>query len=77
MAEITLDMRGLQCPLPVLRARKAMRALPPGTRVRVLATDPGAIADFQAMCQATGDSLEAWQEAAGELTFLIQKAGAP
>jgi tRNA 2-thiouridine synthesizing protein A len=77
MGETTLDLRGLKCPLPVLRARKAMRALAPGTPVRVLATDPGAGADFRAMCQASGDRLEGCHEVAGEFTFLIRRAGVP
>ena len=58
MAEPTvLDAKGLKCPLPVLKARKAMKALAPGEVLRVLATDPGAVGDFQHFCQVTGHRL--------------------
>ncbi len=53
-AEIELDTRGLQCPLPVLRARKAMQKLAPGAVLRLLATDPGTVKDVRAFCQAAG-----------------------
>ncbi|HET6521554.1 MAG TPA: sulfurtransferase TusA family protein [Geminicoccaceae bacterium] len=73
--EILLDTTGLRCPLPVLRARKALRALPAGTRLRVLATDPGAVADFRAFCEAAGhDLLESREEEDGLLVFLIRRA---
>ena len=75
MAETMLDARGLQCPLPVLRARKAMQALTPGGLLRVLATDPGTVKDFRAFCQATGHELVASETEAGEFRFLLRKAG--
>jgi tRNA 2-thiouridine synthesizing protein A len=50
----TLDATGLRCPLPVLRAKKALGALAPGAELRVLATDPAALKDFQAFCRETG-----------------------
>ncbi len=75
MAETELDARGLNCPLPVLRARKALRALPPGEVLRLLATDPGAARDVKAMCDATGDRLIESQDSDGVLTFRIEKAG--
>ena len=56
MPETMLDTRGLKCPLPVLRARKAMQGSRPGG-ARVLATDPAAVRDFQAFCEATGHEL--------------------
>ena len=49
-----LDLRGLRCPLPVLKARKAFKAMDPGTEVAVLVTDPSAPADFQDFCAVTG-----------------------
>jgi tRNA 2-thiouridine synthesizing protein A len=49
-----LDAKGLSCPLPVLRARKAMKQLAPGEVLEVLATDPGAVEDFKAFCEVTG-----------------------
>ena len=50
----TLDLRGLRCPLPVLKVRKAVRALPPGSLVTVLVTDPSAPEDFQDFCALAG-----------------------
>jgi tRNA 2-thiouridine synthesizing protein A len=60
-----LDARGLKCPLPVLKARKALREVPVGEVLTVLATDPGAPADFAHFCETTGNEL-AGSEAAGD-----------
>jgi tRNA 2-thiouridine synthesizing protein A len=60
-----LDARGLQCPLPVLRARKLLKQVPPGGVLEVLADDPAAPADFAAFCQATGNRLETLAQAEG------------
>ena len=68
-----LDAQGLLCPLPVLRARKAMKEVPAGGLLRVLATDPGASKDFAHFCEATGYELVESAEAAGVLSFLIRK----
>lgn len=57
MADQVLDVKGLNCPLPILRAKKALKALPIGGTLRVLATDPGAVKDFEAFCRATGNEL--------------------
>lgn len=70
-----LDTRGLNCPLPVLRARKALRGLAPGTIVRLLATDPGTVRDVAAMCAATGDRLIESSVTGSEFVFLIEKTG--
>jgi tRNA 2-thiouridine synthesizing protein A len=75
MPETVLDARGLQCPLPVLRARKAMQKLEAGALLRVLATDPGTVKDFRAFCQATGHELLESETGGGELRFLLRKAG--
>ncbi len=72
-AETVLDARGLQCPLPVLRARKAMQKLEAGALLRVLATDPGTLKDFRAFCQAAGHELLASGAEAGEFHFLLRK----
>ena len=74
MAEMLLDTRGLNCPLPVLRARKAMQKLAPGSLIRILATDPGTVKDFKAFCGATGHELLESQEQEGEFRFVIRKA---
>jgi tRNA 2-thiouridine synthesizing protein A len=68
-----LDAKGLRCPLPVLKARKAMKALPIGATLRVLATDPGAIKDFEAFCRTTGYRLLSATQDGEVLTFDIQK----
>lgn len=52
-----VDARGLNCPLPILRAKKALAEVKPGQIVRVVATDPGAVKDFQAFAKQTGNEL--------------------
>ena len=71
--EVTLDARGLKCPLPVLKARRTLKNLPAGGLLRVLATDPGATKDFAHFCETTGCVLvESGQE--GEvLRFVLRK----
>ena len=69
-----MDARGLQCPLPVLRARKAIQKLNKGDVLRLLATDPGAVRDVAALCEATGHVLVEQAEAGGEYTFRIRKS---
>jgi tRNA 2-thiouridine synthesizing protein A len=69
-----LDAKGLRCPLPVLKARKAMKDLPVGGILRVLATDPGAVKDFEAFCKTTGYRLVSSTQAGDILTFDIEKS---
>jgi tRNA 2-thiouridine synthesizing protein A len=70
----TLDAKGLKCPLPVLKARKALKALPAGGILRVLATDPGAVKDFEHFCKTTGAQLlDCREEAGGVLVFTLKK----
>jgi tRNA 2-thiouridine synthesizing protein A len=73
----TLDARGLKCPIPVLRARKAIRGIGPGEELEVLATDPGAVKDFHAFSEATGHELVEWREEDGEFRFLIRRKPRP
>jgi tRNA 2-thiouridine synthesizing protein A len=75
LADVTLDLRGLNCPLPILRARKALRALPPGSALEVFATDPLSPVDFAAYCEASGDKLVESVETDGVFRFLIRRAG--
>jgi tRNA 2-thiouridine synthesizing protein A len=75
MEPTVLDTKGLRCPLPVLRARKAMKSVAPGGVLEVLATDPGSVKDFKAFCQTTGDTLLAAEESDGVFVFRIRKAG--
>ena len=74
MSDTLLDARGLKCPLPVLRARKAMQGLPPGAVLQVLATDPGSVRDFQAFCEATGHKLVEQSEESGTFSFRVRKS---
>ncbi len=73
MGETLLDVKGMACPLPVLRANKVLRGLAPGARLRVLATDRAAVADFQAFCRETGHALIAWSEEKGVFAFVIRR----
>ncbi|MGF1447312.1 MAG: sulfurtransferase TusA family protein [Pikeienuella sp.] len=71
-----LDARGLLCPLPVLKTRKRLQALPPGATLRVLADDPAARIDIPHFCAEQGHALLAeGEEASGALTFLVRKGG--
>jgi tRNA 2-thiouridine synthesizing protein A len=70
---VLLDTNGLKCPLPVLKARKALKDVPAGGLLRVLATDPGAVKDFEHFCKTTGCRLVSWSEADGVLSFTIEK----
>lgn len=72
---VRLDARDLICPIPVLKARKALNALPAGAILEVLATDPAAPKDFEAFCQATGNALLSTGEADGATLFRIEKSG--
>ena len=73
MADKILDTTGLNCPLPILKAKKAILEVPPGGTLEVLATDPGSVADFQAFCRQTKHALVEQSEAAGVYRFLIQR----
>ncbi len=71
-----LDAKGLICPLPVLRARKALRAVGAGGELRVLATDPAAVEDFRAFCGETGHSFIASAEPEpGVFEITLRKKG--
>ena len=72
-AETVLDVRGLACPLPVLKANRAIRDLAGGSRLRVLATDRAAVPDFTAFCRETGHRLISVGEEAGVYSFVIRR----
>ena len=74
-ADSTLDATGLLCPLPVLKARRALRDVPAGGILEVLATDPGAIGDFEHFCTTTGCELLESSETGGVLRFRLKKPG--
>ena len=68
-----LDARGLNCPLPILRSKKALGEIATGQILKIIATDPGAIKDFQAFAKQTGNELLSSAEAGGEYTFFMKK----
>jgi tRNA 2-thiouridine synthesizing protein A len=68
-----LDARGLNCPLPILRTKKALSDLQSGQVLKVLATDPGAVKDFQTFSKQTGHELLSHSEAEREYTFFMKK----
>ncbi|KXV01779.1 sulfurtransferase tusA [Gluconobacter potus] len=71
--ETLLDLRGLACPMPVLKANRALRDMPPGAKLRILATDRASVADFQSYCRETGHALIAFTDTAGVLSFMIRR----
>ncbi len=75
MAAKLLDLRGLKCPLPALRTRKALLALSPGDRLVVEATDPMAAIDIPHLLRETGDALEGSETHEGILRFTIRRSG--
>jgi tRNA 2-thiouridine synthesizing protein A len=77
MSRTVLDVKGLNCPLPVLRANKALRPLAAGDELAVLATDPAAPKDFVSFCEAAGHTLVDNQEKDGVFTIVLRKAGCP
>ena len=74
-ADETLDVRGLMCPLPVLKARKVLKRLGPGATLAVLATDPASVIDFRHFCETTPNALLGWREQAGTYSFRIRTPG--
>ena len=68
-----LDASGLSCPLPILRAKKTIATMNVGEVVKITATDPGAVKDFEAFCKQTGNELLNSAEAAGKFEFQIRK----
>ncbi len=69
-----LDASGLNCPLPILRAKKALGTLGAGQVLRIVATDPGSVKDFDAFAKQTGNQLLESGEEGGKFVFLIKKA---
>ena len=68
-----LDARGLNCPLPILRTKKALSDMSSGQVLKIMATDPGAVKDFQAFCKQTGNALLASDTTNDEFVFFMQK----
>ncbi|HYD80728.1 MAG TPA: sulfurtransferase TusA family protein [Paucimonas sp.] len=68
-----LDARGLNCPLPILKAKKALAEMTSGQILRVTATDPGSVRDFQAFARQTGNELVGQSENDKEFTFFMKR----
>jgi len=69
-----LDASGLNCPLPILRAKKSLASLSSGQVLHIIATDPGAVKDFQAFAKQTGNTLMESRQEGGKFYFLIKKS---
>jgi len=68
-----LDASGLNCPLPILRAKKSLAAMEAGQVLRIVATDPGSVKDFEAFAKQTGNELLESGQDGGKFTFLMKK----
>ena len=68
-----LDACGLNCPLPILRAKKSLSSLESGQVLRIIATDPGSVKDFEAFAKQTGNELLESNEEGGKFNFLVKK----
>ena len=68
-----LDTRGLNCPLPILKAKKALADMTSGQLLRIMTTDPGSVKDFQAFARQTGNDLLSSESGNKEFTFLMKK----
>ena len=68
-----LDTRGLNCPLPILKAKKALAEMASGEMLRVVSTDPGSMRDFQAFARQTGNELVEQGEADGAFWFVLRR----
>ena len=69
-----LDASGLNCPLPILRAKKTLAGMDTGQVLRIVATDPGSVKDFEAFAKQTGNELMESNEEGGKFTFLMKKS---
>lgn len=69
-----LDATGLNCPLPILRAKKSLSGMGGGQVLHIIATDPGSVKDFEAFAKQTGNQLMESREEAGKFHFLIKKS---
>ena len=67
------DARNLNCPLPILRCKKNLSEIEPAQILKIIATDPGSVKDFQAFCKQTGHELLQLDQEDGEFTFYIKK----
>ena len=71
----TLDMKGMNCPMPLIWARNMIDIMEPGESIEVLATDPGTIQDFKVFAKSAGHELVTWSETRGIITIVLKKGG--
>ncbi|MDP7563192.1 MAG: sulfurtransferase TusA family protein [Arenicellales bacterium] len=71
--DLELDARGLNCPLPILRAKKTLNSMTGGQILKIVATDPGSVKDFEAFANQTGNELVESSEQGTEFHFLLKK----
>jgi tRNA 2-thiouridine synthesizing protein A len=71
--DMEIDTRGLNCPLPILRTKKALGGVQSGQVLKIVSTDPGSVKDFQTFSKQTGHTLLQHSEANGEFIFLMKK----
>lgn len=74
---MVLDVRGLLCPMPIVKTAQAMKGLRPGNVLKVIATDRGSIADVPAWAQSTGNEMVEWHEENGEIVFFVRRGEGP
>jgi tRNA 2-thiouridine synthesizing protein A len=70
---VLLDATGLNCPLPILRAKKALKDMKEGQFLEVITTDPGSVKDFESFCNTTRNKLESYGHQNGQFKFTIKK----
>ncbi|MDA8230580.1 MAG: sulfurtransferase TusA family protein [Magnetospirillum sp.] len=73
MSVTVLDVKGLNCPLPILRTKKAIKDIAMDSMLQVVATDPGSVKDMEAFCKQTGNELVEWKDEGGTYTFSIKR----
>lgn len=73
MADQVLDAKGMNCPLPILKTKKALQTMQPGGLLEVLATDPGSVADFESFCRQTGNQFVSSTKEGDVFKFLLKR----
>jgi tRNA 2-thiouridine synthesizing protein A len=68
-----LDARGLSCPMPIVKTAQAIKTIPSGGLIEVIATDPGSVKDFEAWSRTTGNELVERSEGGGEYRFVLRR----
>lgn len=71
--EKVLDLKGLLCPIPVVKISNAIKEIEPGNVIEATATDPGVMMDIPAWCASTGNELDSMEEAGGVITFRVKR----